>query len=65
MTLGRPLIGSILTIFIPTLLLLVIRFNPYMSDEARVAGVGWLSVIAAKSLRAFVERVFAKFLKKT
>ena len=30
-TLGRPLLGSILTIYIPTLLLLVIRFEKYDS----------------------------------
>ena len=29
-----------------------------------MAGVGWLSVNATKSLRAFVERVFANFCDK-
>ena len=31
----------------------------------RVAGVGWLSCTTAESLRAFIERVFANFCKKT
>ena len=31
----------------------------------RVAGVGWLSWIAAESLRAFVERIFANFRDKS
>ena len=32
--------------------------------SSRVAEVGWLSVSATKSLRAFVERVFANFCDK-
>ena len=34
------------------------------SNWDRVAGVGWLSGSATKSLRAFVERVFANFRDK-
>ena len=40
-TLGRPLIGSILTIFIPTLLLLVIRFNISLQLLIRWFGVSF------------------------
>ena len=36
----------------------------YELVDSRVAEVGWLSVNATKSLRAFVERVFANFRDK-
>ena len=35
-----------------------------ITDNGRVAGVGWLSGTAAESLRAFVERVYANFCDK-
>ena len=37
----------------------------FCSAEASQADVGWLSVNVAKSLRAFVESVFANSRKKT